>query len=148
MTVAAFHVADTVPVNTMADVNGYGAGRSLQVTWSTVTTRTSSAADPDGGWLSSTALLADLGSLAGGDAGRVCFKAGIRWQGAGVTARRPGQRSFQAVRRVPHLCRIPGATAAISVRVWPASACHRWRELSEVTSGPSPEEINSVPETL
>ena len=76
--VAGFVISDTVPGNTSADLSGYGAGLGLQVTRGGVTTRTSTGTDTDGGSLSAATLSLDLGILAAGESGSVCFKAGIR----------------------------------------------------------------------
>ena len=76
--VATFVISDTVPTNTNADLSGYGAGLGLQVTRGGVTTRTSTGGDTDGGSLSAAALSLDLGTLAAGESGSVCFRAGIK----------------------------------------------------------------------
>ena len=76
--VATFVISDTVPTNTNADLSGYGAGLGLQVTRGGVTTRTSTSGDIDGGSLSAAALSLDLGTLAAGESGGVCFRAGIK----------------------------------------------------------------------
>ena len=78
MAVATFVISDTVPTNTNADLSGYGAGLGLQVTRGGVTTRTSTGGDTDGGSLSAAALSLDLGTLAAGESGSVCFRAGIK----------------------------------------------------------------------
>ena len=75
---ANFILSDTVPTNTDADLSGYGAGLGLQVTRGSVTTRTSTSGDTDGGSLSAAALSLDLGTLAAGESGSVCFRAGIK----------------------------------------------------------------------
>jgi len=77
--VASFVVSDTVPSNTTANLSSYGVGLGLQVVRGGVTTtRTSIGTDADGGSLSSAALSLDLGTLAAGESGSVCFQASIR----------------------------------------------------------------------
>jgi hypothetical protein len=76
--VASFVISDSVPSNTNANLNAYGAGLGLQVVRGTTTTRTSSSGDADGGSLSTSALSLDLGTLAAGESGSVCFQSGIR----------------------------------------------------------------------
>ena len=76
--VAGFVLSDTVPVNTNANLSAYGAGLGLQVTRGTVTTRTSTGSDVDGGNLTASALSADLGSLTAGESGGVCFQSSIK----------------------------------------------------------------------
>ncbi|WP_407540290.1 tandem-95 repeat protein [Deinococcus radiomollis] len=77
--VANFVISDTVPSNTSAALSAYGSGLGLQVVrGGATTTRTSSNADADGGSLSTSALSLDLGTLAAGESGSVCFQANIR----------------------------------------------------------------------
>ncbi|MGY2892826.1 beta strand repeat-containing protein [Deinococcus sp. UYEF24] len=76
--VANFVISDSVPSNTNANLSAYGAGLGLQVVRGATTTRTSSNADADGGSLSSAALSLDLGTLAAGENGSVCFQSGIK----------------------------------------------------------------------
>lgn len=72
-----FVVSDAVPANMTADLNGYGPGVGIQVTRGGVTTtRTSTAADADGGRLD-TSLRVDLGTLANQTSAVVCFKATV-----------------------------------------------------------------------
>ncbi|WP_424951282.1 tandem-95 repeat protein [Deinococcus sp.] len=78
VSVASFVITDTVPGNTTADLSAYGAGLGLQVVRGSTSTRTSTGSDGDGGSLSASSLSLDLGTLAAGESGSVCFRASIK----------------------------------------------------------------------
>ena len=72
-------LTDLVPSNTTADLSGYGEGKGVSYMASGATTATflTSAADTDSGALTASQLTMNVGSLAQGGKGQVCFRAKI-----------------------------------------------------------------------